>query len=211
MLEGADKLWRGDVLIFQGEKVVASFKGIVIQGVPRRVLKVILSIESGNGSKSQKQPAVQKKEPTSLTVPTVSHVSRNAAPVSEEQDGSKIAQALSIIAEESGITVTDMTDNTVFSDVGIDSLLGLTISARFKEEIDVNLDFNSLFYEYPTVRDVKTLLGGSKASATLSTTEAITLGTNTPGSGTTTPRSGITGATTPVVDEDSLDVNGVDF
>ncbi|XXG97472.1 hypothetical protein Hte_003774 [Hypoxylon texense] len=212
MFEGADKLWRGDVVVFQGEKIVASLKGIAIQGVPRRVLKVILSIESGNGAKSQKQPPAQKKEqPTSLAVPTVSHGSHNLAPITVEQTASKTAQALSIIAEESGIAVADLTDNTVFSDVGIDSLLGLTISARFKEEIDVDLDFNSLFYEYPTVRDVKNLLGDSKASATVPTTGTATPGTNTPGSGTMTPRSGITGTTTPVVDDDSLDVKGVDF
>ncbi|KAI1780725.1 polyketide synthase [Hypoxylon cercidicola] len=210
MFEGADKLWRGDVVIFQGEKVVASFKGIAIQGVPRRVLKVILSIESGNGSKSQKQPTVHKKEPTSLMVPPTSHVSRDLAPATKEHDVSKVAQALSIIAEESGIALADFTDNTVFSDVGIDSLLGLTISARFKEEIDVDLDFNSLFYEYPTVRDVKTLLGDSKAGATV-LTGTTTPGTNTPETGTMTPRSGITGTTTPIVDEGSFDAKGVDF
>lgn len=155
---------------------------------------------------------MQKKEqPTSLAVPTVSHGSHNLAPVTVEHTASKTAQALSIIAEESGIAVADLTDNTVFSDVGIDSLLGLTISARFKEEIDVDLDFNSLFYEYPTVRDVKNLLGDSKESAIVPTTGTATPGTNTPGSGTMTPRSGITGTTTPIVDDDPLDVKGVDF
>ncbi|KAI1759613.1 hypothetical protein GGR53DRAFT_471157 [Hypoxylon sp. FL1150] len=95
-----------------------------------------------------------------------------------EQDASEIAQVLSIIAEKRGIAVA---------------------------EINVDLDFNSLFYEYPAGRDVKGLLG---CSTTIGTT---LLGTNAPGSGTLTPRSGNIGATTPVVDEDSLDIKGVDF
>lgn len=31
MFEGADKLWRGDVVVFQGEKIVASLKGIAVR------------------------------------------------------------------------------------------------------------------------------------------------------------------------------------
>lgn len=54
----------------------------------------------------------------------------------------------------------DFTEATSFADVGIDSLLGLTIAARFKEELDVDMDFNALFYEYPTVHDLQLLLKG---------------------------------------------------
>jgi acyl carrier protein len=50
------------------------------------------------------------------------------------------------------------TEATSFADVHIDSLLGLTISARFKEELNVDMDFNALSHEYPTVNDLRLLL-----------------------------------------------------
>jgi len=169
--------------------------------VPRRVLKVILSIESGN--KSQKQQGAQKKQPAPPAPAPFISATQGPAPVSGQSHASKLAQALSIIAEESGFVLSDLTDNTVFGEVGIDSLLSLTISARFKEELDIDLDFNALFYECPTVCDLKAFLGDPGASAT---------GMSSPSSSdtTTTPRSSSTGKTTPATDEDFLALT-VDF
>lgn len=164
--------------------------------MPRRVLKVILSIESGNNS--QKQQGAQKKQPTvTAPAPSVS-ATQVTAPASEGSNASKLAQALSIIAEESGLALTDLTDNTVFGDVGIDSLLGLTVSARFKEELDVDFDFNALFFDCPTVGDLKAFLGEPEASAT-GLTSILSSGDASP-----TARSSATGITTPATDEGSL-------
>ncbi|OCK75289.1 ketoacyl-synt-domain-containing protein [Lepidopterella palustris CBS 459.81] len=193
MEEGVDKLWHGDVVIFDGERVVAYFGQIAIQCVPRRVLKVILSIESGN--KSQKQPAQTKQR--SITAPaSAMSAPQPPPPVIGEPHASKLAKALSIIAEESGLAVADLTDSTFFGDVGIDSLLGLTISARFKEELDMDLDFNALFFECPTAGDLKVFLGGS------SETEVSTPSSSDTGSA--TPVSSATEITTPDPDEHVL-------
>ena len=166
-----------------------------MQGVPRRVLKAVLSIESGN--KSQKQQRVQEKQPTPTPLAPSRGAKQVPAPVSGQTQTSKLEQALSIISEESGLAVSDLTDSTVFVDVGIDSLLGLTISARFKEELDMDFDFNELFYECPTVRDLKAFLGEPAASAPA---------TSSPSSSYTsaTPRSNETGNTTPTTKDDSF-------
>ncbi|KAI9654519.1 MAG: Type I Iterative PKS [Bathelium mastoideum] len=164
MEEGADKLWHGDVVIFDGEMVVAHFGQIAIQCVPRRVLRVILSIESGN--KPQKQHVMQKTPSSTTALISTVKLPQKSVLATEEFRLSNSAKALSIIAEESGLAVSDLTDGTVFGDVGIDSLLGLTISGRFKEELDVDLDFNALFYEYPTVGELKVFLGEPGAITT---------------------------------------------
>ena len=211
MAEGADKLWHGDVVIFDGEKVVAFFGQIAvrssmslciieacaysssqIQGVPRRVLKVILSLESGN--KSQKQQSAQMIRPNQTTYTPSTEATEFSASVSRESNTSKFEQALSIIAEESGTALMDLTDCTVFGDAGIDSLLGLTISARFKEELDVDFDFNALFFECPTVGDLRIFLKEP---------EVITAGSSLVSSPNTlsTPQSRATGNTTPADDE----------
>ncbi|PPJ51023.1 hypothetical protein CBER1_07830 [Cercospora berteroae] len=169
MHEGNDKLWHGDVAVFDhADKIVASFKGIAIQGVPRRVLKVILNNES-RSVQPKGAEAAPKAAPVEKAPPAPANV---AAPVKSAArtepaapaPAPKIGQALVIVAEESGIAENDLGDDTVFADAGIDSLMGLTISARFKEELDLDLDFNSLFYKYPAVKDLKKLPGESGLS-----------------------------------------------
>ena len=167
MHEGKDKLWHGDVAIFdQDDKIVASFRGIAIQNVPRRVLKVILNNESrsvqpkGTNAAAKAAP-VEKAEPASLKAKPTEKAKPAAAKAAAP---SKALPALAIIAEESGISESDLDDDTVFADAGIDSLMGLTISARFKEELDLDIDFNSLFYEYPAVKDLRRLLGDSASA-----------------------------------------------
>lgn len=158
MESGPDKLWRGDATIFDGDKVVAYFGQIAIQGVPRRVLKVILSLESGKkaqtGNASTQRPVanVDQKQAASAAA----HVSPTA-----RQGPNSMDVGLRIIAEESGVAIEGFTDDACFADMGVDSLLGLTISARFREQLDIDLDFNGLFFEYPTVKDLKVFLGES--------------------------------------------------
>lgn len=156
-----------------------------IQGVPRRVLKVILSIESG--IKSQKQHSVQIKQHSGTAPAFAAGTDQVHPPVIGESHPLKLAKALSIISNESGLAMADLTDGTVFAEVGVDSLLGLTISARFKEELDMDLDFNALFYEYPTVGDLKEFLGEPGVSRSTSSNDT----------GSSTPLSGGTGLTTP--------------
>lgn len=69
-----------------------------------------------------------------------------------------MSKVLCIIAEESGLDVVDLTIDLVFSDAGIDSLMGLTISARLKEELDLDIDFDDFFFTYPTVKSLQVLL-----------------------------------------------------
>ena len=153
-----------------------------MQGVPRRVLKVILSIESG----SKTQQSFQRKQP-GPTIPAPSESSAmTAAPTNGPSQDPKIATALSIIAEESGLALQDLSDATDFTEVGVDSLMGLTISARFKEELELDLDFNALFYDCPTVRDLKDFLGGSEADPTGSSSDSAH---ETESTGVTTPTS----------------------
>lgn len=172
-----------------------------MQGVPRRVLKVILSIESGK--KSQQQQRAQEKQPTPTPPAPSLGATQGPAPIGGQSHASKLEQALSIIGEESGLALSDLTDSTVFVDVGIDSLLGLTISARFKEELDMDIDFNELFYECPTVGDLKTFLGEPVASPPEC---SIPSSTHT----STSPRSSVTGNTTPASKVDSFTLE-VDF
>jgi acyl carrier protein/surfactin synthase thioesterase subunit len=67
------------------------------------------------------------------------------------------AAAVKIIEEESGIDAKELTNDTAWSDIGVDSLLSLVISSRFKEELSVDID-SSDFLIMPTVGEVKAFL-----------------------------------------------------
>lgn len=59
--------------------------------------------------------------------------------------------------------MADLTDGTDLADCGVDSLLGLTIQARLKEELELEVDFGALLFEYPTVGELKTHFGGGES------------------------------------------------
>lgn len=152
---------------------------------------MILSIESGARSKKEIQPQSSKAKQISI-----------ATNVSSLSPVSRFGEALAIIADESGLAVADLVDSTVFADVGIDSLLALTISARFKEQLDVEFEFNAFFFEFPTVADLKAFMGGSD-SKNKSTPSSVSH------TGEYTPDSRGTGATTPSSNKSAL--SKVDF
>ncbi|KAI0123643.1 polyketide synthase [Xylariales sp. AK1849] len=166
MFEGKDKLWHGDVVIFDGETIVAAFEKIAIQCVPRRVLRIVLSMESGIKSKKAAPAPTRISSPPVKAFKTVkaveTHVEVQALPATTLQvpfsSTSKFSTALQIISEESGVALAELTDSSAFADFGVDSLLGLTISARFREELDLDLEFDAIFITYPTIGDLKTLI-----------------------------------------------------
>jgi len=121
------------------------------------VLQYILSVESGQ--------KLQMRQTTEVTAPSqeVPKTTQAAQPPSipakpEAVKSSKFPKALQIISEESGIALADLTDSSSFADMGIDSLLSLTITARFREELDLDINFDSMFVDYPTVKNLKKFL-----------------------------------------------------
>ena len=95
-------------------------------------------------------------------VPPNSHQELNMEEVSD-LNGNQFPRMMQIISDETGIAITKFADDTVFSDVGIDSLLSLMISSRFRDEL--NLDFSvedQLFNICPTVRDLASYFAPAK-------------------------------------------------
>lgn len=65
-----------------------------------------------------------------------------------------MSRALVIVAEEIGVAVSDLSDDAAFADFGVDSLLSLTISGKFREEFNMDVE-SSLFSDCPTVKELK--------------------------------------------------------
>ncbi|KJZ70156.1 hypothetical protein HIM_10463 [Hirsutella minnesotensis 3608] len=175
MTEGANQLWHGDLFVFDGDKLVAFFAKMAIQGVARRVLRSVLTPGTALGPANRQD--LQKQQPSikqAITGPqSVNNFAQNLrefpqswptqAP-SLDRGRDKTSQALSIIAQVSGVAIDDIGDDALFSDLGIDSLLAITIATRLNVELDVHLGSDMLLCEESTVGDLKAMLGDSKAS-----------------------------------------------
>ena len=77
-------------------------------------------------------------------------------------DNAKVEDAMAIVSDESGISLSELTDDSNFADIGVDSLLSMVIASRFREELNIQLEADfSLFVDCPTVRQLRVFLGGS--------------------------------------------------
>ena len=82
--------------------------------------------------------------------------------------------ALSIIAEESGVSITDLADDIRFADIGVDSLLSLVIGSRLRDELGIDVS-NTLFcMQFPTVGELKSHIAGSSQDGTSGSAESDT-------------------------------------
>ncbi|USW46734.1 Putative thioesterase, Acyl transferase domain superfamily, phosphopantetheine binding ACP [Septoria linicola] len=66
------------------------------------------------------------------------------------------ASALGIVSQESGISTTDLADNAILADLGVDSLLSLIISSRLQEELNIDLPHTSLLVDCDSIGCLKT-------------------------------------------------------
>ena len=79
---------------------------------------------------------------------------KNAPTAITSAAASIVTKALAIVAEEIGVPVSDLLNDSAFADFGVDSLLSLNLSGRFREELEVDIE-SSFFVEYPSVNDMK--------------------------------------------------------
>ncbi|KAK3634107.1 hypothetical protein LTR56_015453 [Elasticomyces elasticus] len=70
------------------------------------------------------------------------------------------AKALQPVANEAGLELSDLENEATFADLGVDSLMSLVISEKFRSHLDVKVG-GSLFLDYPTIGDLRTWLDES--------------------------------------------------
>ena len=78
---------------------------------------------------------------------------RNRDDVPGQAKNSLVQRALAIIADETGLEVSDLHEETDFTDLGIDSLMSLVLAQKFRSGIGVEVR-DSLFIEFPQVGDL---------------------------------------------------------
>ncbi|XPT01936.1 Non-reducing polyketide synthase PKS8-1 [Ascochyta lentis] len=111
------------------------------------------SAVGGGVAKSAASPAPAPAPAPVLVVLPSSAPSTNIQPAAPAAE-TTTTKALELIAAEGGMEVSDLEDESSFADLGVDSLLSLVISEKFRTELGVQVG-GSLFLDYPTIGDLK--------------------------------------------------------
>lgn len=191
MLPQPNNISKGDVYIMQGDEIVAVCEGIKFQQIPRRVLNTFLPPNKGSAAQASSAPAAAPVRPAltraspapapSKTAPApIAKPASQPTPVTAQKApkpkkaapkkpaGGLVDKVLGILAKETEVDVSELVDDAHFENLGVDSLLSLTISAIFREELDMEIS-SSLFTDYSTVGEMKKYFsqfdGGASASA----------------------------------------------
>jgi iterative type I PKS product template protein len=173
MLPAPGNVSVGDVYILHKDEIVGVVTGLKFQNVPRRALNVMVpppkstkfvltaAPEKPQSSLPYAMPTVPTStvsQQTNTKALTSSSDTPAVAAIKVPSSGSIVSKVMEIIAEETDLNASELVDEAAFENLGVDSLMSLTISARFRE--DLNLDISStLFTDYPTIGEMKSFFG----------------------------------------------------
>ncbi|KUI58481.1 Conidial yellow pigment biosynthesis polyketide synthase [Cytospora mali] len=154
------KMMAGDVYVFDGDRLIGITGGICFQAIPRKVLNMMLpprgAMAAPRAVAARPIPAAKPdrksapaKEKRVLTPSNIAHVNRKLISVT--------SQVMDILAKEVGVSHDELADNIAFADLGVDSLMGLTVSGRIREDLDLNVD-SHVFVDHPTIGGFKSYL-----------------------------------------------------
>ncbi len=170
------KMYAGDAYVFDGDRIIGVAGDVRFQAIPRKVLNMVLPPRVAGGAAAtgpapvQATSAARKAVSTAKTTKVVTHA--NIAKVNQKLT-SVVTQVLDILAKEVGVTHDELADNVAFGDLGVDSLMALTVSGRIREELDVDLHSNA-FVDHPTIGAFKTYLVQFERAGAVGSNEATT-------------------------------------
>lgn len=148
----------GDVYILDQDRIIGMVGALKFQCIPRQLLNTFLPPK---GSLAMPKPILSRSPPVSKVTSPITTKSTKKVPAKVSVDStikpSIAALAFGIIATETGIQVNELTDGTEFVSIGVDSLLSLAITGRFREELEFEIP-SSLFVDYPSVGAMKQYL-----------------------------------------------------
>ena len=172
--EAGKSMMAGDTAIFQGETMVGFIGNLKFQSVPRPLVDSMLG--------SPAPPSAVKK-PTSAAKPApAKSAAPKAAPKkkpSGANHGGPLAKMLEVIAEEVGVSSNELSDDDTFAQLGVDSLLSLTVISRFREGMGLEVP-KSLFQDCETVADLRKQYQGAEAEQSDTSDDSSDMGESTP-------------------------------
>ncbi|KAL5395849.1 Type I Iterative PKS [Paraphaeosphaeria minitans] len=166
MMPQPNNVSAGDVYILEGEEVIGMVTGLKFQNIPRRALNIMMPPP---GAVSKAGVVAAKAAPARASIAAPAPVKTQSAPAKAAAKPAVKAKAakapktptntitnrvMKIIAKETDVDMSELVDEAAFENLGIDSLMSLTISAIFREELEMEIS-PTLFTDYATVGEMK--------------------------------------------------------
>jgi len=174
--------YAGDTYVLDGDRIIAVYEGVIFKGVSRRALhhalpgKSKLETVKSSVSQSSRQPLNTSLKATS---PSRIHSSEQLATRPDKKtvcsiSSSPSSRILTMIADEVGMSLSDLRPEHDFAELGVDSLLSLTLVSKIREQLAFDIS-QTLFTDHPTVGDIERLFSvENTTSTTVSRTSSYT-------------------------------------
>ncbi|KAI9930675.1 hypothetical protein MW887_011430 [Aspergillus wentii] len=146
MLPSDKTMVGGDVWILHDGEIVGLIENLRFQRVPRSVLDMLLPPVAVNPVKRGPQKTRQPASPKPQISP------KPSTSVQKPKD-----PFLDLIAVELGLSPSELSPGDHLGDLGVDSLMALTLVARLKEEFSIDIS-HSQFLECTTLSQLLTVL-----------------------------------------------------
>ncbi|KAI1098430.1 putative polyketide synthase [Jackrogersella minutella] len=173
----------GDVYIFKDGVIIGQVGQIKFRRVPRMLMDQFFSPPKDNDSEGSHAPtparaalpvanvpaapAPKEAAPAPKTVqpepvkaapkPVAKQPETKAEPAPQAEvvaESGIIEDCLQLIAKETGLDRSDLTDEKAFVELGVDSLMSLVLAEKYRQELAIEIK-SSLFLECPTIGELK--------------------------------------------------------
>ena len=173
-------MYSGDVYVLKDGVIVGMMGEMKFRRVPRVLMNQFFSPSDATSSKATVPTAspapIAQPKVAAPVIPTTPAAAAKPAPQPAPQPkaadpipAAKAAEApassespiitdcLKIIARETGLDASELTDNASFVELGVDSLMSLVLSEKFRAELSLEVK-SSVFIECPNIGELKAWL-----------------------------------------------------
>ncbi|KAK3994996.1 putative polyketide synthase [Cladorrhinum sp. PSN332] len=157
MQETATKgVMAGDVYFFEDEVVVAVCQDLKFQHIKRSILDNLLPPPSIRDD-SQHSETLRSQKPRESKIPEARQLPKIHVELADELPNVDYHRVLRLVASEVGVDISELVDETEFADLGVDSLLSISITVKLGQLLNQPIPA-SLFTQCLTVRDLRQYL-----------------------------------------------------
>jgi monodictyphenone polyketide synthase len=130
--------------------------------IVKRPASAITPPHSGPISKSGGSPKMMPQLDYNLLTPRGSPpptglIEKTDSDSGDDEADDAASRAIKILAEELAVDIGLLTDECEIADIGLDSLMSLVISQKFRENLDIEIR-DAFYLEVKTIADLKNLV-----------------------------------------------------
>jgi len=159
----------GNVSVFQEDVMIGLFGDVMFQKVPSSLLRTMLTPHSNLPSTAKSTVTTTEIAPRALTAALRSEAAGQKTNVKTTKllrtnttSETEFTRVIKVVAEEVGVEIDELNDDSDFTNLGVDSLLSLTILSKVRECVGIELP-QSMFTDCETVGDLKAFLSDTSS------------------------------------------------